>query len=660
MEETLRSQLEGAKLSRSHIKIMLISGMSFFTDAYDLFVIGVALLMLKGIFNLNATQLGIAASAALFGAVLGPMIFGRVADKFGRKKTYWITITILIVGALGSATSSSFLQLVLWRFFLGIGIGGDYPLSSTIVAEYANRNDRGKLVASTFAMQGFGIAAGILVAFSLLYASVPETLAWRLLFAVGAIPSIAILYFRLKFNETPLYDIFRGRIGEAKSTVKSLAGASNAFGGYIPNVSMREFARKHMGIVVSTALCWFLMDISYYGTGIFTPYLASLFGFSGTFAATKVSAIVLLLMAVPGYWVAVSLIDIEGRKRIQEIGFLFMGAAFIILALFGEAILKISAVAFFGIYGLTFFFTNYGPNTTTYVYPSELYPTSIRATGHGIASTSGKLGAAISALAFPLLINAIGKFALIGMLGGIAIVGFFMTLVFLPETKRKSLAETSGEEELMLITLTLQGEFRAHLEHEISAGRILSRMAKSNGRDSAAFFKEIKSHEHNADIEVHKIFDSLYGTKLQSITYVDVSHLANRLDDIIDAIEKAASRISIYGIKLPDKNVTRFASGIEKCVGKVAEGFTLLLKLSTDPESTIKAIGGVRIVAAKYENEADEILRSSLRELAESKDAKSMVELKDVYESLEEVTDRCIDVLDVMSDIMLRYAYQRA
>ncbi|MEM3775634.1 MAG: hypothetical protein QXZ35_03210, partial [Candidatus Micrarchaeaceae archaeon] len=74
MEETLRSQLEGAKLSRSHIKIMLISGMSFFTDAYDLFVIGVALLMLKGIFNLNATQLGIAASAALFGAVLGPMI----------------------------------------------------------------------------------------------------------------------------------------------------------------------------------------------------------------------------------------------------------------------------------------------------------------------------------------------------------------------------------------------------------------------------------------------------------------------------------------------------------------------------------------------------------------------------------------------------------
>ncbi len=124
---------------------MLISGASFFTDAYDLFVIGIIIIMLKPIFSLSTFQLGMLASSALFGAVIGPLIFGTVGDKIGRKYAYWITMLILIIGALGSATSANFISLFLWRFFLGIGIGGDYPLSSTIVAEYANRNDRGKL-----------------------------------------------------------------------------------------------------------------------------------------------------------------------------------------------------------------------------------------------------------------------------------------------------------------------------------------------------------------------------------------------------------------------------------------------------------------------------------------------------------------------------------
>ena len=97
----ITDEIEGAKLNRSHIRIMLISGVSFFTDAYDLFVIGVVLLMLRGVLSLGAYQIGAIASAALFGAVLGPVLFGRIADRFGRKSTFWITIMILIIGALG-------------------------------------------------------------------------------------------------------------------------------------------------------------------------------------------------------------------------------------------------------------------------------------------------------------------------------------------------------------------------------------------------------------------------------------------------------------------------------------------------------------------------------------------------------------------------------
>ncbi|MGC8662602.1 MAG: MFS transporter [Candidatus Micrarchaeia archaeon] len=650
--DSLRSNLEEAKLNRSHIKVMLISGMSFFTDAYDIFVIGVALLMLKGIFSMSSFDMGIAASSALFGAVIGPLIFGKLADKYGRKRTYWVTVTILIIGALGSAISLNLTQLIFWRFLLGIGIGGDYPLSSTIVAEYSNRNDRGKLIASTFAMQGFGIAAGIVVAFFLLYMRVPEALAWRLLFAFGALPSMLILYFRLKFNETPLYDIFKGKLESAKDTVKEVTGRDILGNDYIPHITLRKFAQKYPNIVFGTALTWFLMDISYYGTSIFTPYLATLFGFSGIFAATKVSAILMLTMAIPGYWLAVALIDIEGRKKIQIIGFLVMGIAFIILSLFGSTILKASAILFFFIYGLTFLFTNYGPNTTTYVYPTELYQTSIRATGHGISSMSGKLGAAISVLLFPFLIGKIGEFAVIGLLGVIAIIGALITLV-LPETKRKPLSETSGEESLMLITYTLQDLFRKHIDYILKASSQLDKMIDNGGESK--YFKMIKENEHDADIAVSRIFETILSSGTSSTTYVDVSHLANRLDDVIDSIEKVASRIVIYNAK-SDKSMKKFSEGILKSVDIINNGFELLIKLSIKPKNVENEIKKIRRFAAVYENEGDYILRDMIGKLAKCKDPMRMIIYKDIYESLEEVTDRCIDVLDVMNDIILRYA----
>jgi len=177
-------KIESEPLSWKHIKVMLISGSSFFTDAYDLFVIGVVLLMIIPIFNLTPAESGIVASAALFGAVVGPLIFGYIGDRFGRVFSYWTTVLILVIGAIGSAFSFSAIELTIWRFILGIGIGGDYPLTSTIMAEYANRKDRGKLIASVFSMQGFGIMVGVGLAFLLLFLDISPEIAWRIL--VGA------------------------------------------------------------------------------------------------------------------------------------------------------------------------------------------------------------------------------------------------------------------------------------------------------------------------------------------------------------------------------------------------------------------------------------------------------------------------------------------
>ena len=669
--ESIKAQLEGARLSRKHIKIMLISGMSFFTDAYDLFIIGIVLLMITPIFHLTALQIGITASAALFGAVIGPLLFGFIGDKFGRKYSYWITVTLLIIAALGSSTAISYIQLIAWRFLLGIAIGGDYPLSATIVAEYANKDDRGKLIASTFAMQGFGIIAGIAIAFVLVYSHVPIGIAWRILLAAGAIPSITILYARTKLMETPLYSMSRGKFSDAKKALGSVAGNSikvpnikssvlknaerNGDANMQERIRIGDFVRKRWKIILGTALSWFLLDISYYGTTIFTPYLTTFFGFTGLMSSTTTTALILLFAAVPGYWIAVALIDKQGRKSMQAIGFLIMGIAFITLFFFGARILAFSDVLFFIIYGLTFLFANYGPNTTTYVYPVELYPTQLRARGHGIAATSGKFGAALSTLFFPLIIVSVGKYGLIGLLGIIAIVGFITTVTLLPETKKKPLGETSGEYELLLVTSTLSNDFM-ELMQNISGGMKNLNGLFSDTSKRKEYFEKIKSEEHAADTHVHSIMDYLATSPTMKFGYRDVSHLASRLDDIMDSEEAVAARMDMYDIIKVENDMHKLLKATGQCIDQIAKSVSVLEKLQHD-KSAFTEIETLRIKASKYENDADKILRSSLSRLIKSHDTKYIIKYKEIYEHLESISDRCIDALDVISDIALRYMH---
>ncbi|MCL4374025.1 MAG: MFS transporter [Candidatus Marsarchaeota archaeon] len=633
------ADLEEEKLSSHHIKIMLISGISFFTDAYDLFIIGVILILIKGVFATNPLTLGMLASSALFGAVIGPMVFGYFGDKFGRRRLYWITVSILAIAAVGSALSGSLIELILWRLLLGIAIGGDYPLSSTIVAEYSNKSNRGALVASTFAMQGFGIVAGILLALGLLYGGVSYGLAWRLLLAFGAVPALIAIPVRKKLNETPWYN----------ELVKRRAAKKQA--------SFYSIARKRPSVLVGTALSWFLVDVTYYGTGIFTPYIATLVGITGTLSSIETSALLLLAFAVPGYWVAVALIDRQGRRSMQIIGFFLVALCFLAIAAFGSQMLKAIPVMFFAIYGLSFFFTNYGPNTTTYVYPVELYPTEYRTRGHGFAATMGKLGATISALLFPIIILTLGKFTLLAILGGVALIGSIETLALLPETKRKSLEITSREFELHLVTDTLSNELSELSGHAESAAKISEQALSNVTIDAESLFEMIKNDEHNADMNVKNIFESITSLSINPSIYDDISHLAKRIDDIVDIEEAVASRILIYSIRKPDWYMHELAVLVSKCAEQVSAGLKALA--SVESSNSMSGIEEVHARASSLENDADLLLRKAL-EHASKMGAKKMIEYKEIYEWLELATDKSIDVLDIIEDIGLRYVYSRS
>src|SRR6266702_7209867 len=287
----LIAALDEAALSRFHLRAVLASGMGFFTDAYDLFVIGVASALITKDWTLSSGRLALLNSTMLAAAFLGAFVFGRFADVIGRKHVYWMVAAIMIVGALGSALSPSYWVLIVFRFVLGFGVGGDYPVSAVMVSEYANRKDRGKLVGMVFSTQALGLIVGPLVALALLGAGVSDDVAWRVLLALGAVPAAAVIYLRCRMPESPRYQVqVQGKAEQAASWMFDFTRGrvhgngsfgqvhGNGSGGLQHAMGLRAFLtnRRYLILLAGTAGTWFLLDYAYYGNTISTPQILGL------------------------------------------------------------------------------------------------------------------------------------------------------------------------------------------------------------------------------------------------------------------------------------------------------------------------------------------------------------------------------------------------
>src|SRR5215471_14434461 len=149
-------------------RALLVSGIGFFTDAYDLFVIGIVSTLLKGQWHLDADDLALLNAVMLGAAFLGALAFGRLADVIGRTRVYWMSAAIMVLAAVGSALSPSLAVLIAFRFLLGFGVGGDYPVSAVLMSEYAHHSNRGRMISLVFSAQAVGLVVGPLIALALL------------------------------------------------------------------------------------------------------------------------------------------------------------------------------------------------------------------------------------------------------------------------------------------------------------------------------------------------------------------------------------------------------------------------------------------------------------------------------------------------------------
>jgi MFS family permease len=451
---TLHQVLNDAPTSKFHRRAVLVSGVGFFTDAYDLFVISTVAALVTLQWHLSTVQTSWVTGSAILAAFVGACVFGRIADVIGRRRVYAIVAGIMIVGAIGSSLAPNFVTLVIARFVLGIGIGGDYPVSAVLMSEYSNRMDRGRLVGLVFSMQALGLVVGPLVALLLLASGVGHDLSWRLLLGFGAIPAAAVIYLRSKMPESPRFQAsVKGDVERAARDLTAFSGvevdasapSDGKLAGPDDRMGLAAFLTnpKMLMLLLGTAGSWFLFDYAYYGNTLSLPAILKQVDPHASLVSKLAWTLgMFVVFAVPGYALAVAKMDRFGHRRLQILGFAVMAFAFALLG--AVPILTATVAPFLAIFGLSYFFIEFGPNMTTFVMPSEVFPVSVRTTGHGIAAGVGKLGAFIGVFLVPQLTKSIGLRGMLLVAGGSAVLGCLLSRV-LPEPARRTLEEISGE-----------------------------------------------------------------------------------------------------------------------------------------------------------------------------------------------------------------------
>ncbi|MBV9575292.1 MAG: MFS transporter [Gammaproteobacteria bacterium] len=431
------SALDEQRINSFHLRMVFTAGMGFFTDAYDLFIIGVVTSILTPLWHLTTTQLAILNGASLASAALGAVFFGFMADKKGRKKMYGIEIAILFFGAILSAISPSFIWLLLARILVGLGIGGDYPTSAVVASEYSNRQNRGFLVLLVFAMQALGLVIGPSIASLFLAMQIPQEIVWRSLLLLGAIPAASVFFLRRKIAETPRFICSQHPPHyEVSRVVSDLVG-------YIPHSTYQFFekqkllSKKWLKLLIGTAGTWFLLDVAFYGNGVSSVLIMNTISpHASLLTHTLLSAGLFLCFAVPGYIFSALYVDKIGRTRLQTLGFIIIAICYINIGLVPE--ISKHFWLFLSLFGLSFFFINFGPNATTFLIPSEIFPTSIRAQAHGLSAAIGKLGAFIGVILLPAILNTYGLSTTMLVVSLVSIMGAVVTQL-LPEMSNASL-----------------------------------------------------------------------------------------------------------------------------------------------------------------------------------------------------------------------------
>jgi len=298
---------------------MRLAMLSNFSTAYNIMSISLALPMLQTTTARNDSDNNIkslCSSALIAGMILGQLCGGTLGDVCGRHVAMALCMGLQIVGSLGSACCSMGQRLVLilsiWRFILGLGCGGVYPLAATLSSPSCPKS-----VALVFSMQGVGYLVVPAVAWGLIQL-LPNQIAWRVLLGGGCLPGILLTLLRLQQHK-PVNENLEYRYKTTPTTTNTRTASISLW----EAIWMEENLWMKL---LGTAGCWFLFDIMFYANTLFQPMvLSSAFGASETVQSTARDAFCIALMALPGYFISIATVGRQSPRYIQLQGFFSHG-----------------------------------------------------------------------------------------------------------------------------------------------------------------------------------------------------------------------------------------------------------------------------------------------------------------------------------------------
>jgi putative MFS transporter len=444
------ARLDRLPVTPFHRRLLWVSGLGWMFDAMDILLVGTVIAAVTDLWKMSPQTAGLIISANLAGMFVGAALAGALADRFGRKRIFILTLlTYSLLTGLSSLAWSA-LSLGVIRFLAGIGMGGELPVASTLVSEFAPARHRGRMVVLLESFWAYGSVLAALIG----YLVIPSC-GWQAVFLIGALPALYVVVLRRSMPESPRYLLSRGRIREAEqvlSAVEASTGLPPA--PQVPQtLTGREAANRAgtrlsglfaPGLARRTAmlwLLWFTMVFSYYG--IFT-WLPSLLRSKG-FALDQVFLLNLIISVfqIPGYFAAAYLVEHWGRRNTLA-AFLLCNAAgafFFARQSLGAA----PDTAQILLWGAVMAFFNLGAWGVVYTYTPELYPTRLRGTGTGFAAAAGRFGGILGPLTVGGLLAATGsQFAVFITFTAILLAGGLAVMVLGEETRGRSLEEISG------------------------------------------------------------------------------------------------------------------------------------------------------------------------------------------------------------------------
>jgi putative MFS transporter len=392
----------------SRNKLLGVAGLGWLFDAMDVGILSFVIAALKVDWNLTVQQMGWIGSVNSIGMAVGAFVFGIYADRVGRKKIFIITLLLFSIASGISAFATTLAAFMILRFFVGMGLGGELPVASTLVSESVPAKERGRVVVL---LESFW-AAGWLLAAIISYFIIPE-FGWRVALIITALPALYALYLRINLPDSPQFSAKKNVLRSVSTNIKEV------------------WSKKYLRPTLMLWIVWFTVVFSYYGMFLWLPSVMVLKGF--TLIQSFKYVLIMTLAQLPGYFSAAWLIERAGRKFVLVT--YLLGTAVSALV-FGNSE-TIGMLIGAGIF-LSFF--NLGAWGALYAYSPEQYPTVIRGTGTGMAASFGRIGGILGPLLVGTMLAAdYGVGWIFAIFCGAIIIGALAVAFLGTETKQMEL-----------------------------------------------------------------------------------------------------------------------------------------------------------------------------------------------------------------------------